>query len=599
MATGDLDGDEKLDLVTANGLDGFRSDVSVLLGVGNGTFQAPTYFEAEASPVSVAVADLDGDDAPDIVTANGNSNNVSVLLGNGDANFQEPVLFDAGNGAAFVALTDLDGDDIIDIVTANDVGDDLSVLLGNGDGSFGPPASFAAGDGPVFAAVGLLDGDDFPDVVTANRDGSNLSVLLGNGDGTFQAPAFLTAGEVPVAVAVGDLNGDERLDLATANRDSNDVSVLLGNGDGTFQAASFHPTGIAPVSVAIDVLYGETRFEKDTGESCPSKKYFYYAETFPDIITANRGSNDVSVLLGNGDGSFQSAYHFATGKAPVSLATFNINGLTRDLFDPDDPRDPEDPNGPPSRITVPLTDIITTDRDAFGVSVQRGKVPPRDNPNTCGVDESDPSDRFQPLIASPAVADEVRVLKVKQFCNAVDKNGEGITDTASHLTCYEIRKPLPTRPRTAATDQFGELTLNVRQPRSQICLRSALEWVGDVEIEPPDNALAPGLDHYELYNIGEARGSDRFEKREVGVEDIFVDATVQLKKPRRLGGPTGLSGSRPKNPSGHLSCYSMRPPKFKSVKIRTSNPFGTFDLTLRRPNLLCNPSEMELLSADR
>jgi len=576
MAKADLDGDTELDLVTANGVNDFRSDVSVLLGNGNGTFQDPVSFATGDSPVSVAVADFDGDNFPDIVTANGDSNNVSVLLGNGDGTFQKRDSFEAGDGAVFVAAADLDGDNFSDIVTANDRGDDVSVLLGNGDGTFEDPVSFEAGDGPVSVAVANLDGDEFPDLVTANRDGSNLSVLLGNGDGTFQPPAFLTAGDVPVSVAVADLDGDDFADLATANRDSNNASVLLGNGDGTFQAAAFYQTGIAPVSIAIDTLFGEIEIINETP---PPQKYFF-PDVFPDLVTANRDSNNVSVLLGNGDGSFNAAYDYATGNAPVSVAISNINGDTRNLRDPDNPQGPF--------IPVPIPDIITTNRDSFSVSVLKGKVPPKIPP------PGDPSDRFLVPLASVAVDDEARVLKVKQFCNAVDKNGEGITDPSAHLTCYDIRRPISARPQVVTTDQFGELELDVRKRRSQICLPTDLLYIEDVKIIAPP----PLIDSYELYGIRETRGSDRFEKREVSVEDVFLDETVLLKKSMRLGVPTNRSGSGIRNPFHHLNCYSLKPPKFKKVNIQVKNAFGQLDLTVRRPNLLCTPSEKEVISED-
>jgi hypothetical protein len=577
MAKADLDGDTELDLVTANGVNDFRSDVSVLLGNGSVKFQDPASFATGDSPVSVAVADFDGDTVPDIVTANGDSNNVSVLLGNGDATFQKPDSFEAGDGAVFVAAADLNGDDFPDIVTANDLGGDVSVLLGNGDGTFQDPASFAAGDGPVFVVVANLDGDGFPDLVTANRDSSNLSVLLGNGDGTFQAATFLTAGDVPVAVAVADLDGDDFLDLATANRDSNNASVLLGNGDGTFQAATFYQTGIAPVSIAIDTLFGEIKIVVKNDNPPPEFFNKFLPDVFPDLVTANRDSNNVSVLLGNGDGSFNAAYHYATGNAPVSVALYNLNGDTRNLVNPDDPL-----HGDP--IPVPIPDIITTNRNSYSVSVLLGKVPPRFNP----------SDRFRAAIASTAVADEARVLKVKQFCNAVDKNGEGITDPSAHLTCYDIRRPISARPQVVTTDQFGELELDVRKQRSQICLPTDLLYIEDVKIIAPP----PLLDSYELYGIRETRGSDKFEKREVSVEDVFLDETVLLKKSKRLGVPTNRSGSGIRNPFHHLNCYSLKPPKFKKVNIQVKNAFGTLDLTVRRPNLLCTPSEKEVVSED-
>ena len=132
-----------------------------------GLFPSRT-FAAGDSPIAVAVADLDGDSVPDLVTANAGSDDVSVLRGNGDGTFQAAVSFAAGNAPVSIAVADLDGDSVSDLVTSNRFSDDVSVLLGNGDGSFQAAASFAAGDRPRSVAVADLDGDSVPDLVTAN-----------------------------------------------------------------------------------------------------------------------------------------------------------------------------------------------------------------------------------------------------------------------------------------------------------------------------------------------------------------------------------------------------------------------------------------------
>jgi hypothetical protein len=109
----------------------------------------------------------------------------------------------------------------------------VSVLLGNGDGTFQAAVYFAVGDLPGSVAVADLDGDTIPDLVTANSRfrRNDVSVLLGNGDGTFQAATFFAAGSQPVSVAVADLDGDTVPDLVTANFNGNDVSVLLNLSD--------------------------------------------------------------------------------------------------------------------------------------------------------------------------------------------------------------------------------------------------------------------------------------------------------------------------------------------------------------------------------
>ncbi len=135
--------------------------------------------------------------------------------------------FSAGDAPFSVAVADLDGDTVPDLVTANLVSDDVSVLLGNGDGTFQSAAAFAAGDRPFSVAVADFDGDSVPDLVTANQLSDGVSVLLGNGDGSFQAAAAFAAGDQPRSVAVADLDGDSVPDLVTANANSDDVSVFL------------------------------------------------------------------------------------------------------------------------------------------------------------------------------------------------------------------------------------------------------------------------------------------------------------------------------------------------------------------------------------
>jgi hypothetical protein len=309
--------------------------VSVLLGNGDGSFQAGALFRAGAGryvwPNSVVVADLDGDQALDLVTSNtARGDDVTVLLGNGDGSFQPFTSFAVGGYNSYdVAVADLDGDSVLDLVTANatdyysyNVGS-VSILLGNGDGSFQAAATFAVGDLPSYSvAVADLDGDSILDLVTANAGDyyspnvGNVSILLGNGDGSFQAATFFEVSDRPRSVAVADLDGDSILDLVTANAGGyyspnvGNVSVLLGNGDGTFQAAASFAAGIGANSVAVADLDGDSIL---------------------DLATANVGSSytdfgSVSVLLGNGDGSFQAAASFVAGDTTASVAVADLDG---------------------------------------------------------------------------------------------------------------------------------------------------------------------------------------------------------------------------------------------------------------------------------
>ena len=202
-----------------------------------------TRISVGAVPESVAVADLNGDGIPDLVAANTLSNDVSVLLGRGEGTFAPEQRFPVGTTTApsAVAVADLNHDGLPDLVTTNANSNDVSVLLGHGDGTFAAPQRVTVGIFPQSVAVADLNHDGLPDLVTANAGSNDVSVLLGRGDGTFTAPRRFTVGTNPVSVAIGDLNGDLIPDLVTADPVFSAVTVLLGLGDGTFEKLQLGP----------------------------------------------------------------------------------------------------------------------------------------------------------------------------------------------------------------------------------------------------------------------------------------------------------------------------------------------------------------------
>ncbi len=226
MRLGDLTGDGRLDIITANA---GTNNISVLLNKGDGTFGSPTTFGTATHPTSIAVGDLNGDGKQDIVTANYATNNVSVLLGNGDGTFKAAVNYPCGSEPETVELADLNGDAHLDIVTANYV-NSASVLLNKGDGTFATNVDYATGAGPYSLSLADLNHDGIVDIVTVNHAGNSVSVLLGNGDGTFATHVDYATGNGPFWVALGDFNGDGYGDIAVTNESDGTVSVLLGSG---------------------------------------------------------------------------------------------------------------------------------------------------------------------------------------------------------------------------------------------------------------------------------------------------------------------------------------------------------------------------------
>jgi hypothetical protein len=355
VAVADINGDGTPDVLAVNecaSTDGSgcvgNGIVSVLLNNGDGTFQPATpYASGGYQPLSVVVADVNGDGKPDLLVANSctdisNCDNgaAGVLLGNGDGTFQPAVTYNSGGyQASSVASADVNRDGILDLLVANQCatsdtcvdGGQVAVLLGNGDGTFQPAVTYSSGGyQTVSVAVSDVNGDGYPDVLLANHcaddscaSSGTVSVLVGNGDGTFQAAVTYGSGGFQAAsVFVADVNGDGVPDLLVANNcvDSNNcangvVGVLLGKGDGTFQpAVPSGSGGYNSTSIVIADVNGDAT---------------------PDLLVTNQCANNATcatgglagVLLGNGDGTFQNAMTYASGgNQASSIAVSDVNG---------------------------------------------------------------------------------------------------------------------------------------------------------------------------------------------------------------------------------------------------------------------------------
>ena len=203
--------------------------ISVLLGNGDGTFQSQQVFSAGATSLSVATADFNGDGYLDLAvgyTTMDGSSGVSVLLGNGDGTFQAPTTFPVSSSPYSVIAADFNHDSKMDLAVTNYASGTISILLGNGDGTFGQAAPYAVGNNPFGLASGDFNGDGKLDLSVTNYSDSSVSVLLGNGDGTFQGQIVFLTNSGARGVATGDFNDDGRLDLAVT-----DCCVVVGNTD--------------------------------------------------------------------------------------------------------------------------------------------------------------------------------------------------------------------------------------------------------------------------------------------------------------------------------------------------------------------------------
>jgi hypothetical protein len=294
-AVGDFNRDGKLDLVVP----AFDTTVHILLGNGDGTFQAPIILQAIPAGriYDVVVADFNGDGIPDLAVSYEDGSvtpavdGKSVLLGNGDGTFQ-PFKTSTNITLGFMTVVaDVNGDGKVDLVSTCQPG--VCVALGNGDGTFQPgfiwtsPVNVNGGPKVISLTVGDFNGDGKLDVALVAVP-QYLVVLFGNGDGTFGPPTLIyDTGVGGYSVVAADFNGDGKLDLAfyyweNANRPNNAVlSIFLGNGDGTFQAPHTL-TGLL-----------------DTGDPSVLIPGDFNGDGHIDLAV-----QDIVVLIGNGVGTF-------------------------------------------------------------------------------------------------------------------------------------------------------------------------------------------------------------------------------------------------------------------------------------------------------
>jgi len=220
-----------------------------------------------------------------------------------------------GTNPHSIAAANLNRDKKTDLAVANFGSDNVSILLGNGAGGFNPAGPIPVGDGPLSVAAADLNADRRVDLAVANAESDTISIVLGNGAGGFTATTPVAVSDAPWYIAVGDLNRDRKQDLAVSHTGfsptgvpSMRVSILLGNGLGGFMHAPGSPliVGRIPYGIAIADLNRDRML---------------------DLAIANQFSGNVSIMLGNGDGTFASApgSPVTVGSGPSWVAAADLN----------------------------------------------------------------------------------------------------------------------------------------------------------------------------------------------------------------------------------------------------------------------------------
>ena len=369
VVVGDVNGDGKPDVASANPYGERGTTVSVFLNRGDGKLGNRSEYRVGIHPQEARLVDLNGDGRPDIAAhEDGRNGGVAVVLNRGDGTFGRVRRYPTPGIVEHFAIGDLNGDGLPDIATANEEANTVSVLLNVGDGTFRPRKDYPTCKEPFELSIVDVNGDRKRDLVTGG--GRCVSVLLNGGDGTItRRRDYKETREVTITdLRLGDLNRDGAPDVVTGF-DYSVVSVRLNRGDGSFRASrtyrlsaklNFGGFTIADVNgdrkpdLLVDALWAASVLRnRGDGTFAPRRDYSVFPgcdstsgrfvvcytsivvrdvnrDAKPDLVAGNEQRNAVYVSLNRGNGTFGAALGHATASQPIALEIADLNGDGRE-----------------------------------------------------------------------------------------------------------------------------------------------------------------------------------------------------------------------------------------------------------------------------
>jgi hypothetical protein len=296
---------------------------------------------------SFSKADFNNDNQIDFL-ALGQSTYFSLIMSNGTGGYLPPTSFSFTAFLSSIESNDFNNDGKQDVAISFPIYNNIEILLGNGTGSFVPVNTYSVGTTPTSILSKDLNNDSKQDLIVCNSSSSNISVLIGNGNGSFSSPVHYFVSANPHDVVSGDFNNDSKIDLAIA---ADSLTILKGNGNGTFSKINTINFGFgffgnvgSSVLKSVDYnndgkldiagIYGDTlycakgngnftfgilnKYKVGSGASSIDFSDFNNDGKI-DFVTSNYFSQDYTILLGNGIGSFT---NIVTYSISATLPTF-------------------------------------------------------------------------------------------------------------------------------------------------------------------------------------------------------------------------------------------------------------------------------------
>jgi len=303
VTAADINGDGKLDLIAASGTGEGANVLTVWTNNGSGIFGSNATLNVGSAPSCVIAADVNGDGKLDLITANAGDNTLTILTNDGSGLFSSNATINVGIEPHSVVAADVNGDGKLDLITANFGGlspsiGSVTVLTNNGFGIFGSNATINVGNWTRSVIAADLHDTGKLDLVCVNQWDNTLTVLTNSGNGVFCSNATLNVGNIPYGVVAADINGSKTLDLITVNAGDNSLTVLTNNGSGIFGFCKTLDVGSIPEwLIAADVNSDGKLDLISANEASASVTVLTQVIVGPPILSiAPSGSNNLTLF---------------------------------------------------------------------------------------------------------------------------------------------------------------------------------------------------------------------------------------------------------------------------------------------------------------